>query len=347
MHWRQAPMGSSRGWSQKRGMVIPSCSAARMTRVPLGTSIRRPSMVTATGSVRGATSVMVAEDLRSEEGAGGLGAGHRRRTVTTGVVGHHARVGCDGVGQAAVGHEVGELVAEVLDGALDAAGGTIAQRAERAAEDVVTDLVEHADVLFAALAGQEAVQDLGEPEGALPAWRALAAGLMLVEARPVQARLHHAGLVGVHHHRRGTEHGAGRRDALVVHGDVEVIGGEQRRRGAARSPELQRPAGQHAAAGLLDDLARGHAQRPFVVAGPHDLAGDAEDLGAGDFSLPMERYHSTPCSTMCGTFMIVSTLFTTVGEAYSPATAGKGGRSRGWPRRPSSAASSAVSSPQM
>ena len=36
-HWRQAPTGSSSGWSQNRGIWMPTCSAARMTRVPLGT----------------------------------------------------------------------------------------------------------------------------------------------------------------------------------------------------------------------------------------------------------------------------------------------------------------------
>ena len=50
---------------------------------------------------------------------------------------------------------------------------------------------------------------------------------------------------------------------------------------------------------------------------------------------------------MAGTEAMVSTLLTTVGQAYSPATAGNGGLSRGWPRRPSSESSSAVSSPQM
>ena len=48
-----------------------------------------------------------------------------------------------------------------------------------------------------------------------------------------------------------------------------------------------------------------------------------------------------------GPMAIDSTLLTTVGRAYSPATAGNGGFSRGWPRRPSSESSSAVSSPQM
>jgi hypothetical protein len=50
---------------------------------------------------------------------------------------------------------------------------------------------------------------------------------------------------------------------------------------------------------------------------------------------------------MYGTLAIVPTLLTTVGQAYRPWVAGKGGRSRGWPRKPSSESSSAVSSPQM
>ncbi len=47
-HWRQAPTGSSRGWSQNRGMSTPISSAARITRVPLGTDTSTSSMVTVT-----------------------------------------------------------------------------------------------------------------------------------------------------------------------------------------------------------------------------------------------------------------------------------------------------------
>ena len=50
---------------------------------------------------------------------------------------------------------------------------------------------------------------------------------------------------------------------------------------------------------------------------------------------------------MYGTLAMVPTLLTTVGQAYRPCVAGNGGRSRGWPRKPSSESSSAVSSPQM
>ena len=49
-HWRQAPTGASNGWSQKRGICTPTCSAARITRVSFGTLTWMPSMVTVTMS---------------------------------------------------------------------------------------------------------------------------------------------------------------------------------------------------------------------------------------------------------------------------------------------------------
>src|SRR5680860_1601285 len=64
-------------------------------------------------------------------------------------------------------------------------------------------------------------------------------------------------------------------------------------------------------------------------------------------SVPIEANHSAPFFTMDGTDAIDSTLLITVGAAYRPATAGNGGRNLGWPRRPSSESSNAVSSPQM
>ena len=63
--------------------------------------------------------------------------------------------------------------------------------------------------------------------------------------------------------------------------------------------------------------------------------------------MPIVFHQSAPPSTMYGTLAMVPTLLTTVGLAYRPWVAGNGGRSRGWPRKPSSESSSAVSSPQM
>ena len=75
-HWRQAPAGSSRGWSQKRGTMIPSRSQARISSSPLGASTSRPSIVSrtwpsGTGLVSGFCSgAMVMRRLRSVRPAG-------------------------------------------------------------------------------------------------------------------------------------------------------------------------------------------------------------------------------------------------------------------------------------
>ncbi len=56
---RQAATGSSRGWSQNRGISTPTCSAARMISVPLGTATSRPSMETSTWSLGGVAGAAV------------------------------------------------------------------------------------------------------------------------------------------------------------------------------------------------------------------------------------------------------------------------------------------------
>ena len=49
-HWRQAPTGSRPGWSQNRGISMPTSSAARMMSVPFGTDTSRSSIVRVTRS---------------------------------------------------------------------------------------------------------------------------------------------------------------------------------------------------------------------------------------------------------------------------------------------------------
>ena len=66
-----------------------------------------------------------------------------------------------------------------------------------------------------------------------------------------------------------------------------------------------------------------------------------------EFSTPSFAYSAPPIAMIGGTVATVSTLFTSVGEAYRPEIAGNGGFERGCPRLPSSDSSSAVSSPQM
>jgi hypothetical protein len=47
-HCRHAPIGSSSGWSQNRGIWMPICSAARITSVPSGTVTWTSSIVSVT-----------------------------------------------------------------------------------------------------------------------------------------------------------------------------------------------------------------------------------------------------------------------------------------------------------
>src|SRR5574343_1827601 len=63
--------------------------------------------------------------------------------------------------------------------------------------------------------------------------------------------------------------------------------------------------------------------------------------------IPIFAYSSPPIFTIEETDANVSTLFTTVGHAYKPAIAGKGGLIRGFPLLPSNDSNNAVSSPQI
>ena len=65
------------------------------------------------------------------------------------------------------------------------------------------------------------------------------------------------------------------------------------------------------------------------------------------FARPMPANQSPPRRRISGTTAMVSTLFTVVGQPYSPELAGNGGFSRGMPLRPSRDSSSPVSSPQI
>ena len=63
-HCRQAPTGSSSGWSQNRGIWTPIISAARITKVPLGTESVVSSMVMVTSSTAGVVPVSAACVMR-------------------------------------------------------------------------------------------------------------------------------------------------------------------------------------------------------------------------------------------------------------------------------------------
>src|ERR1700692_3102009 len=210
---------------------MPLNSAARITRVPLGTLISAPSMVNVTmsgGRTSSPVSVLAA------------------LVIWVSSLSVRREHGVFRVERASVTVDMGDVfVAEVLDRRHHRTGGTIAQRAERLSEDGVGDIQQLVEIFGGALAGFQAFVDLAEPEGALTAWRALAARFVSVEVGPALHRAHDAGGLVEDLQRLGAQHGGGRAYALVIQRHVEVLVGEQRRRRPARRPEFEPVPGAH------------------------------------------------------------------------------------------------------
>src|SRR5262245_18088678 len=156
-----------------------------MTSVRLGTVISNPSMVTVTPSVSGATEesslvcrVTSVPPSRAPAASPGIPEQRGGRRVE----------------RAAAPLLVLEvLVPEVLDRRDDRADRPVGQRAERPAEDVVAHVEQLLQVFLAALAVLEPVQDADHPVRSLPAGRALAARLGLVQLGPPHGRRDPAG----------------------------------------------------------------------------------------------------------------------------------------------------------
>src|SRR6202162_2406091 len=102
-----------------------------------------------------------------------------------------------------------ELAAKMLDEALDRQRCGIAQRANGAAGDVVGHGEQQVEVFVPALPVLDAVDHAPQPSGSLPAWRALAAGLLEIEIREAQERSHHAARLVHDDHRARSEHRSG------------------------------------------------------------------------------------------------------------------------------------------
>src|SRR5690242_19980367 len=300
-HCRHAPAGSSSGWSQNRGIWSPSISAARITSVPLGTVISNPSMVTVTPSVTGAAAgslVCKVIYLVCLAGAS-LASGERPRRRDTAaaafgpapaVVSLAGTAASPGAPEQRGGGRVERaaalllvlevLVPEVLDRRGDRADRAVAERAERAAEDVVADVQQLLQVFLAALAVFQPVQHPDHPERPLPAGRALAARLVLVELGPPQGGPDHAGGLVEDLQCPGAEQRPGRGHRFEVERHVEGLVGEDRGGRPAGRPELQPVPGPDPAR-QIQQLAQRDAQRCLVLARDRDVPAQGEDAEPG------------------------------------------------------------------
>src|SRR3954451_14842193 len=168
---------------------------------------------------------------------------------------------------------------EVLDRGGDRARCTVPEDAERPTEDVVTLVEQQLEVPLLALALLKAGQRLDEPPGSFPARGALAARLVLVELGPPQDGPDHTGGLVEDLQRLGAQHGSGGADTLVVQGDVEVLGGEDRRGRAARCPELELVSLANTA-GELEQLAQRGAERGLELSGAAHVPRQREERHA-------------------------------------------------------------------
>src|SRR5579875_1346927 len=144
--------------------------------------------------------------------------------------------------------DVGEvLVPEHADAGRDGGRDGRAQDADRglrrrprhAGRDVVADVHQQVEVLGAPLARLDALHDLLDPAPALPARRALPAGLAVEEADDAPRGPHDAGRLVHGGDRPGPGHGADLGDLLVGEQHVEVLGSEPGRRHAAGDERLE------------------------------------------------------------------------------------------------------------
>ena len=133
------------------------------------------------------------------------------------------------------------------------------------------------------------LEHLHRPVGALAAGRALAARLVVVEARGPQRQFGNRDGVVADDDRARAQHRARLRHRLEGVGQVEVLAGQDRGRRAAREPDLDLAPLAGPAREVVDDLPRGDAELDLVVAGALDVARDRDDLGAGGLLGPDRR----------------------------------------------------------
>src|SRR5258707_5612165 len=121
-----------------------------------------------------------------------------------------------------------ELAAEFLHDADGGHGGSVTERAERAAEHVLRKLFDQIDVLAAAQTSVKAFQHFAQPGGAFATGNTPATGFMCIKMHDAARHIHHAGVFVHHHHAAGAHHAACFGNGVVIHREIDLVCGHQR-----------------------------------------------------------------------------------------------------------------------
>ncbi len=215
------------------------------------------------------------------------------------------------------------LLAEVAQRTEHGIGRGLSQAAHRRVRHHMGQFLEKVQVLQGRLALGDVIEDLVHALGALPARKALSAGLVLQEVHEVLGHVHHAGVFVHDDHAARSHDGACFHEAVVVDGQVEHPRRDAASGRPARLDGLDLRAARRPAADVVNHLRDLDAERDLHQSGVLDLSHQGEDLGArvSRHADPARR-HAAPRSMITGMLARVSTLLMQVGCPPMPFSMG-------------------------
>ena len=175
-----------------------------------------------------------------------------------------------------------DLVPVVPDKTLHRPGSSVAQGTDSMSLDLLGQLPKHVDLGVVCLSDLEASHHVREPTGALPAGRALAAALVLVELGQPENALDDVGLLVHHDHRRSAQTALQLPQRVEVHQHIlaELLWQETHTGPPGNDGLEVVPAANHTAAVAVDELPQRNRHLLLYGTGIVDVAGNAEELGA-------------------------------------------------------------------
>src|SRR5262245_38005832 len=252
---RQEPKASTMSVAHSFGISLPSSTAARMMEVPSDTVTATPSMV----------SVTVFSDLER---------GVPKSISWISDIWESSFSSFKALWRSA------EIFREMGERAHYWVGREASERTERTEPHGVAEVFEHGGVCRALFASHDFVDQLYPARRPNPAWRALAAGFDGAKLHGEAGLLGHVHGVVEHHDAAMADQPVAGGERLIVEQRVEQV---PREIGAERSADLHRAhraTCPRAAANIVDQLAKAHAEGGLEQPAMLDVAGKLDRHGA-------------------------------------------------------------------